>query len=234
MTATVSPPARTGHPPARRWSWFAVAAVALSLPAVVLLVVVARVRWSQVDNDAVVYPVCAAVLILPVVVAFALRLTLLRLWRRLGTVLGVGMATGLALAATAWAVATPLDRTARVAVPAASASAQSVLAAEIQAMDAHDMATVCALTRPGSAAAQGCSDDETISVRLLHLGTPERVDQEEAPGIDPTTVDIPASLDWRLRSQDKGTVDGVTVRFFDLARTGPQGAWRITGVGTGP
>lgn len=231
MTAVVSPPVPASHPSVRRWIWFAVAAVALSLPALALLVVVARVRLSQVDNDAVPYPVFAAVLVLPVIVAFALGLALLRLWRRLATVLGLGLATGLALVATAWAVATPLHRTARVAVPPASASAQTVLAAEIEAMDAHDMATVCALTQPGSAAAQGCGDDETISVRLLSVGAPVKVDQEEAPGIDPTTVDIPASLDWRLRSQEQGAEDRVNWRSFEMARTGPEHAWRITDIG---
>ncbi len=231
MTAVVSPPVPTSHPSARRWSWFAVAAVALSLPAVVLLVVVVRVRWSQVDNDALLYPVFAAMLVLPVVLAFALGLALMRLWRRLRTVLVVGLATGLLLAGAAWATATPLHRIARVAVPAASASAQTVLKAEVEAMDAHDMATVCALIQPGSAAAQGCGDDETISVRLLSMGTPQKVDQEEAPGIDPTTVDVSVSLDWRPRSQDKGGEDGVNVRSFELARTGPEHAWRITDIG---
>lgn len=234
MSTAVSPFERVG-PRSGRWSgWFATVVVILSLPALVLLVVVARVRSSQADNDAVLYPVFAAVLTVPVELAFALGLALSRLWRRLATVLGLVLTTGLLLAGAAWATATPLHRTARVAVPGPAASAQTVLTAEIEAMDSHDMATVCALIEPGSAAAQGCGDDETISVRLLHLGTPEKVNQEEAPGIDASTVAIVASLDWRLRSQDKGAKDGVNVRFFDLARTGRQHAWRITDIGTGP
>lgn len=206
----------------------------LSLPGLVLLVVVARVRLGQVDDDAVQFPVFAAILFLVAALGFAAALAVLARRRWLTGVAAVAALTAFSLAATAEAVRTPLHRAHRVPVPAATASAQTVLATEIEAMNAHDMATVCALTGPGSQAADGCAKDQTISVRLIHMGSPTAVDQQVAPGIDPTTVVVGVSLDWRLRSRDDGSQDGVNVRFFDLARTGPQKGWRITGVGTGP
>lgn len=222
---------RVAHSPSKR---YVLSLTALCLPAIYLLVVVVRVRLGQANNDAVQYPAFAAILFLVPALGFTAALTVLARWRWLIAAAAVAGLTVMSLAATAWAVHAPLHRAHRVPVPAATASAQTVLATEIEAMNAHDMATVCALTEPGSHAADGCGKDQTISVRVLHMGSPTAVDQQVAPGIDPTTVDIGVSLDWRLRSPDTGVDDGVDVQFFDLARTGPQKAWRITGVGTGP
>lgn len=114
----------------------------------------------------------------------------------------------------------PLPRTADIAVPPADATAEEVVRAYLEAVDAHDCGTALELTAPSFAATTEsmCRDAASLTITgLVTVGT--------------GAVHASFDVDWRLFAEDVSIPEGGFGWAYSLDR-GEDG-WRIEDAGNG-
>lgn len=152
--------------------------------------------------------------------------------RRIGAIVGELVVVGVA-AAVAY-VLLPPRQTAEVAEPGHGATPEQVVAAYLEALNAHDCDTAAALTTGQDVARAWCGD-------VAELGDVEIGDHAvESPawsgrpaGTEVVRVPVSFELDWRLLHSDGSMDEGPTDWGFLLTRAAPDAPWRIFDQGVG-
>lgn len=128
----------------------------------------------------------------------------------------------------AWTLLPPRQQ-ADVPMPADDAAPEQVVAAYLQALDAHDCDTARALTtdRLRSSASSWCEDLAGLSEVDVRASAPVRADALGAG------VDVTFDLDWRLFHDDGSMPEGPTTWGYGLVRADADAPWRLDVEGTG-
>lgn len=149
----------------------------------------------------------------------------------------VGIAVSVLLVAVAVGfVLLPPRQTADVAVPPPDAAPEQVVAAYLEALDAHDCDTAEALTAAdsGDQARSWCED--VASLTDVEIGDHvEESPEHSGYGAPAEVANVPVSFDlsWRLLHDDGSMDEGATAWGYLLVRESPDAPWRIFSQGLG-
>lgn len=159
----------------------------------------------------------------------------MKAWRRRTAVWPVAAATALlvALAWTAYAQGVVVLSRGHVAVPPDAAGPRAVVAAYIDALNAHDCDTVRRLVEDRTEAQRWCDD----VFRLRHVKVADPFSEDPAwsgrQGQQVMNVGVTFDLDWRLFHDDGSMPEGRTTWSYLLVRDAVGKPWRIGDQGDG-
>lgn len=161
--------------------------------------------------------------------AYVLRATRHRAALALGVaVLLVGAAVGYVLL--------PPRQSRDVPEPGGGASPEQVVAAYLEALDAHDCATAEAVWTGGEQKSAGAWCDDVASLTNIEIGRAfaERPQWSgHAAPEEVINVGVTFDLDWRLFHDDGTVPQGDTFWGYLLVRDSPNAPWRIFSQGVG-
>jgi hypothetical protein len=155
---------------------------------------------------------------------------------RLRSALLIGVA-GVLAAVSVWAVYSLLftHQEREVALPRDDASPEKVVAAYIDALNAHDCETASRLEAKGADIAKGwCTDVSELS--YVKMSKPYREKPQwsgHAANQQVMNVGVTFSLDWRWLRNDASMPEGPTTWGYLLERASDDAPWRIADQGVG-
>ncbi len=141
-----------------------------------------------------------------------------------------------AIAVGAGALLLPPRQTGDVAVPPGDATPEQVVAAYLDALNAHDCDTAEALTTAGAGdqATSWCEDVARLTdldVGDHHLEPPEHSGRSALDEV--ANVPVTFDLSWRLLHDDGSMDEGATTWSYLLVRDADSSPWRIVDQGMG-